>query len=75
MKLWKQKERYIRIHECVNCQIEMSNNTKMYSNGVCPNCGNVGSPTICRTRDKSVKIRIYYFLGFPYNIERVNEEI
>ena len=48
---------------CERCEREMSRNTMMYSNGVCPYCGNADNGTVvgCRTRAK----RFIVTMRFP----------
>lgn len=43
------------IHVCVKCNSRLSNHQRMYSDGVCPKCGNVTGRTICDTYKVVIK--------------------
>jgi hypothetical protein len=54
---------------CYHCEYVMSDHEKMYSGGICPNCGYDDESTVCDTVNKVVRpvYEHHYFLGFiPY---------
>lgn len=37
--------KYIPVYRCTDCKEVLSNNQVMYSDGVCPKCGNIAAGT------------------------------
>ena len=43
------------LNVCVNCEISIGNQKRMYSGGICPHCGYLSIGTICNTRKIVIK--------------------
>lgn len=46
---------WYRVQFCVSCNEELDDLTVMYSNGICPKCGNMEPGTIVDTKSRSAR--------------------
>lgn len=46
--------RFVSVSRCIKCKEQLTQKEVMYSGGVCPRCGNVGSPTVVATVTRAV---------------------
>ena len=58
-KINRESDWYV-IFVCRLCKARMSDNERMYSNGICKHCGHDGDVTICDTRRVRIKAIKHY---------------
>lgn len=67
------------IRFCINCDTELNNEQRGYSNGVCPHCGHQTKGAFCETYKRAVrykyKVTRKWFMPFIENRTLVETEI